>query len=67
MMPILFELRLFGWDLSLPTYGTLLAIAFLAALWVAMRQARRAKIEPNTITDLWMSPFPSYEDVELRD
>jgi len=54
MMPILFEFRLFGWDLSLPTYGTLLAIAFLAALWVAMRQARRAKIEPNTITDLWI-------------
>jgi phosphatidylglycerol:prolipoprotein diacylglycerol transferase len=55
MMPILFDFHLFGFDLSLPTYGVLLAVAFLAALWVAMRQARRAGIEPNTVTDLWIT------------
>lgn len=54
MMPILFEFRLFGYDLSLPTYGTVLALAFLAALWAALKQARRAGIDPNTITDLWI-------------
>jgi phosphatidylglycerol:prolipoprotein diacylglycerol transferase len=55
MMPILFEFRLFGWDLSLPTYGLVLAVAFLAALWVALRQARRAGIDSNTVTDLWIA------------
>jgi peptide/nickel transport system substrate-binding protein len=25
------------------------------------------RIAKHTITDVWMSPFPSYEDVELRD
>ena len=54
MIPILFEFHMFGWDLSLPTYGTLLAAAFLTALWVAQRRARRLRVDPNTITDLWI-------------
>ncbi|HKY31328.1 MAG TPA: prolipoprotein diacylglyceryl transferase [Candidatus Polarisedimenticolia bacterium] len=54
MMPVLLELPLFGWNLSLPTYGTVLALAFLAALWAALRQARRAGVEPNLISDLWI-------------
>jgi phosphatidylglycerol---prolipoprotein diacylglyceryl transferase len=59
MMPILFELRLFGYDLSLPTYGSLLAAAFLAALWVALRQARRAKVDAAVVTDLWIASLLS--------
>lgn len=54
MMPILFEFHLFGRDLFLPTYGTILAIAFLSALFVAIRQARRAGIDSGVITDLWI-------------
>lgn len=54
MMPILYDLRIFGYDLSLPTYGLLLAIAFLAALAVAVRGARREGIETTAITDLWI-------------
>jgi len=54
MMPVLFEFRLFGYDLALPTYGLILAIAFLLALWLALRQARRAGVEPAVITDFWI-------------
>jgi len=54
MMPILYDLRIFGYDLSLPTYGLLLAIAFLAALAVAVRGARREGIETTAITDIWI-------------
>ena len=54
MMPILWDLKLFGYDISLPTYGLLLAIAFLVALAVAVKLARRAGIEPVAITDLWI-------------
>ena len=38
--------------LSLPTYGALLAIAFLVALWVVARQAKREGLDPVIITDL---------------
>ncbi|HZI93259.1 MAG TPA: prolipoprotein diacylglyceryl transferase [Patescibacteria group bacterium] len=54
MMPVLFEFNLFGWDIALPTYGFLLAVAFLLALAVALRQARRAGVDPNVVTDLWI-------------
>jgi len=54
MMPVLISFRLFGWDIALPTYGFLLAVAFLLALAVAIRQARRAGVEPAVITDLWI-------------
>ena len=33
---------------TLHTYGVLLAIAFLAGLWVASRQAKRAGLDANT-------------------
>jgi phosphatidylglycerol:prolipoprotein diacylglycerol transferase len=55
VIPILFEFKIFGWTLSLPTYGTLLAIAFLTALWVAQKRARRLQVDPNTVTDLWIA------------
>lgn len=59
MRPALFDFHLFGWDLSLPTYGTLLALAFLAALWVAIKQGRRAGVESGIITDLWIASLLS--------
>ncbi len=55
MRPTLFELELFGWTIAPPTYGFLLAVAFLMALWVAVRQARRVGVDSSTITDLWIA------------
>jgi phosphatidylglycerol:prolipoprotein diacylglycerol transferase len=48
-----FELlgRSFG-PFTLHTYGVLLAVAFLAGLWVASRQAKRAGLDANRITDM---------------
>ena len=37
---------------TLHTYGVLLAVAFLAGLWVASRQARRSGLEASKITDM---------------
>ena len=37
---------------TLHTYGVLLAIAFLGGLWVASRQAKRAGLDANRITDM---------------
>jgi phosphatidylglycerol---prolipoprotein diacylglyceryl transferase len=37
---------------TLHTYGMLLAIAFLAGLWVASRQARREGLDAGRITDM---------------
>lgn len=36
----------------IPTYGTLVAIAFLVALWVTIRLARRAKLPAEPVTNL---------------
>jgi phosphatidylglycerol:prolipoprotein diacylglycerol transferase len=37
---------------TLHTYGVLLAVAFLAGLWVVSRQAKRAGLDANRITDM---------------
>ena len=37
---------------TLHTYGLLLAVAFLAGLWVASRQAKRAGLDANRVTDM---------------
>ena len=55
MMPWLFHITLFGWSIALPTYGVVLASAFLLALWVALKQARTAGVEATTITDVWIA------------
>lgn len=58
MHPRLFTIdsfQLFGrvWGpLTLHTYGVLLAIAFLAGLWIANRQARKSGLDPARITDM---------------
>ncbi len=41
-----------GPTITLHTYGLLLAVAFLAGLWVASRQAKRAGLDANRITDM---------------
>jgi phosphatidylglycerol---prolipoprotein diacylglyceryl transferase len=38
--------------LTLHTYGFLLAVAFVAGLWIANRQARRAGLDPARVTDM---------------
>ncbi len=58
MFPRLFTLPafdLFGRNvgpITLHTYGFLLAIAFLAGLWVAARLARREGLDATRVTDL---------------
>lgn len=37
---------------SLPTYGVLLATAFVAGLWIVNRQAKRAGLDAARLTDL---------------
>jgi len=59
MKPILFETTIFGWPFFLPTYGVFLAFAFLAALWLALRSARRTKIPGDAILDLWIAALVS--------
>ncbi len=47
--------NLLGLDLgpfTLHTYGVLLALAFLVALWVVSRQARQAGLDSSRLTDL---------------
>jgi len=36
----------------IPTYGTLVALGFLLALWVTVRLARRAKLPAEPVTNL---------------
>jgi len=58
MYPKLFTLpsfSLFGWNVpsfTLHTYGALLAIAFLAGLWIAHREAKRNGLDAARITDM---------------
>lgn len=58
MYPRLYTLpafELFGTSFgpfTLHTYGVLLAVAFIAGLWVAARHARRAGLDADKITDL---------------
>jgi len=58
MHPRLFTLPpfdLFGrtvGPLALPTYGLLLVVGMLVGLWVVTRQARKAGLVPETITDM---------------
>jgi phosphatidylglycerol:prolipoprotein diacylglycerol transferase len=49
MYPLLFRLG----DFSLHTYGVLLAAAFLLAIWVALREARRQGMDTNQVMDLF--------------
>lgn len=47
--------ELFGRDIgpiSVPTYGVLVALGFIAGLWIAGRQARKEGLDANQIIDL---------------
>lgn len=48
MLPVLLQIR----DLTLHTYGVMLAAGFLCAMWVALREARRSGIDAHLIMDL---------------
>ena len=48
MLPKLFSIGAF----SLPTYGVLVAVAFLAALWLVGRLARREGLDRDTVINL---------------
>lgn len=39
-------------DFFLPTYGVLVAAAYLAGIWIATRLARKAGLDPDKITNL---------------
>jgi len=36
----------------LPTYGVMVALAFLAGLWITVKLARRSGLNPELITNL---------------
>lgn len=48
MLPKLINLG----DFFLPTYGVMVALAFLAGLWVTVRLGRRSGLDPQKIQDL---------------
>jgi phosphatidylglycerol---prolipoprotein diacylglyceryl transferase len=48
LLPKLFEYGKF----YIPTYGVLVALAFLVGLWVTVRLARRSGLNPDVITNL---------------
>jgi phosphatidylglycerol:prolipoprotein diacylglycerol transferase len=50
MLPKLFHIPVL--DVDLHTYGVLVALAFLAALWLAARLAREAGLNPEAVTNL---------------
>ncbi len=39
-------------DFFLPTYGVLVALGFLAGMWIASRLARRSGLDPESVTNL---------------
>jgi phosphatidylglycerol---prolipoprotein diacylglyceryl transferase len=57
--PFLLHIPVAGWNLSLPTYGVLLATAFLAALWLALRGAQRNGLARDAMLDLWIAALVS--------
>ncbi len=57
MKPVLFEIPFLGFGLH--TYGLLLAAAFLLALQVALRGARRDGIPRDPVLDLWIASLIS--------
>jgi len=52
MWPRIFELRLEGRHIGLPTYGALVAIGFSVGLWLAARAARRQQLPERDIIDI---------------
>ena len=59
MHPILFTIPLFGRQLEIPTYGLLLAVAFLGSLKISAVLATREKISSKDMVDLSFTVFLS--------
>jgi prolipoprotein diacylglyceryltransferase len=57
MHPILLTLPLFGYTLEIPTYGVMLAVAFLIILKAAAVLARREGLEARDVVDLGFTVF----------
>ena len=57
MKPVLFHIPFLGFGVH--TYGVMLAAAFLLALWVALRGARREGIPKDPVLDLWIASLIS--------
>ena len=52
MHPILIPIEIGGHDLSLHTYGVMMALAFVTGIWLAVREARRTGLDPEMVMDL---------------
>lgn len=52
MHPILIPIEIGGHDLSLHTYGVMMALAFIVGIWLAVREARRTALDPELVMDL---------------
>jgi phosphatidylglycerol:prolipoprotein diacylglycerol transferase len=52
MLPVLFTISLGGLRLPVHTYGLLIAVGFLAGIWLAQREARRRGQDAERIADL---------------
>lgn len=51
MHPLLFEIPVFG-GIKIYTYGVLVALAFVTAIYWTVHEAKVAKIKPDTVLDL---------------
>lgn len=55
MKPVLFSIPLpWGWSVPVRAYGFMVMLGCLAAIFVALRRARREGSNPNIIWDIWM-------------
>ncbi len=52
MHPILVPIELGGQDFSLHTYGVMMALAFIVAIWVGVREADRTGQDPEDVMDI---------------
>lgn len=57
MVPVLFSFRIAGREVSIASYGVLIAVGLAAALALAHRRARGAGMDPGRVLDLafWMT------------
>lgn len=59
MFPTLLPLHLGSLDLSLRSYGVMMAVGFLTALWLALRAARREGVDPQEVLELAVRVLPA--------
>ena len=59
MHPTLLPLHIGDLDLSLRSYGAMMALGFLVSVWLAVRAARRAGLDPQIMLDLAVRLLPA--------